>query len=311
MPSLHLDEAQMPQAEIAAFDVPALLLGGDVFWYIAEPPFGRHDRVHGELLDDRTGGWVFRETKRLWRIDLRQSRLQKPPRNHQRRTFQDRRQRRDLAFAFPFGLALVQPLDQPLGGRLGIGGIDALHFAGTLFLPQLCGTGVPIVDLARQARPHLALHLVDLGELAAPHFGQMVGYEAGDRIAKRSILDASRQPRRSNDVGNDRLLFSCDRPVIEVRRRAAIERCAVFKQMDELESLRDHAGLTGPHTPPIPDRMFEIDEEARFHALIGVVDKDAALGKERLEALQHNIDRRFKKGMTGREQFGLRLADDK
>ena len=41
-------------------------------------------------------------------------------RDDQSRTFEYRRQSRDLPLAVEFGLALVQPLYHALGGRLGI-----------------------------------------------------------------------------------------------------------------------------------------------------------------------------------------------
>jgi hypothetical protein len=67
-----------------------------------------------------------------------------------------------------------------------------LLFGRTLLLPQPRGVGVPIVDLARRTRPHLAVHFVDLGKFAALNLGQVVGDEASDRITKRATLDAGR-----------------------------------------------------------------------------------------------------------------------
>ena len=68
--------------------------------------------------------------------------------DHERRALQDRRQRRDLAFTLQFRLPLVQPLDQSLGGRFGVGGVDTLLLAGALLLAEPRRSGIPVVDLA-------------------------------------------------------------------------------------------------------------------------------------------------------------------
>jgi hypothetical protein len=52
---LDLDEAQMPGAGIAAFDVIALLLGRHIARLVAEHALRRHQRLHGDLLDHRSG----------------------------------------------------------------------------------------------------------------------------------------------------------------------------------------------------------------------------------------------------------------
>ena len=121
-------------------------------------------------------------------------------------------------------MALVQPLYHALGGRLGIDGVDPLLFAGSLFLAQAGSACIPIIDLAGQPGPHLALDLVDLSEPAPLHLGQVVRNEAGDGIGESVILNPLRQPRRGNHLGDSGTLLRLDRSAIEVRSRAAVYR---------------------------------------------------------------------------------------
>jgi hypothetical protein len=82
-------------------------------------------------------------------------------------------------------LALVQPLYHALRGCLGIGGVDPLLLAGSLFLVQSGSTCVPIINLARQSGPHLALDLVYLCEPAPLHLGQVVRPRVDIRSRRR------------------------------------------------------------------------------------------------------------------------------
>ena len=61
MPTLHLDEAQVAGARVAAFDVLALLLGRNIPRQVSQRPFRGHDRVHGGFLDQSPRDWVFAE----------------------------------------------------------------------------------------------------------------------------------------------------------------------------------------------------------------------------------------------------------
>ncbi len=56
--------------------------------------------------------------------------------------------------------------------------------------------------------------------------------------------------------------------------------------------------------------MFKIDQKARFSPLIGIIDQNAALAKQRLEPFNNNIGGRIKKWMTRCEQFRLGLPID-
>jgi hypothetical protein len=49
---------------------------------------------------------------------------------------------------------------------------------------------VPIIDLARETGPDFALDLVDFRESAPLNLGEVVRYEAGDRIGQSAILGA-------------------------------------------------------------------------------------------------------------------------
>ena len=77
----------------------------------------------------------------------------------------------------------MQPLYHALGGRLGIGGVDPLLLPRSLLLAQPGGARVPIIDLARETGPDFALDLVDFRESAPLHLGEVIRYEAGDRIS--------------------------------------------------------------------------------------------------------------------------------
>ena len=92
----------------------------------------------------------------------------------------------------------MQPLDETLGGRLGILGVDPLLLAGALLFAQPRGARIPIVDLAGEPRPDFALDLVDLGEPALLHLGEMLGHKGRDRVAERALLDLAGKPGRGN-----------------------------------------------------------------------------------------------------------------
>jgi hypothetical protein len=57
--------------------------------------------------------------------------------------------------------------------------------------------------------------------------------------------------------------------------------------------------------------MFEIDEKARFDVFVCFVDQHAPLHEEWLKPFEHDIDHRFEQGMTGRNEFGLRLTGER
>ena len=129
-------------------------------------------------------------------------------------------------------------------------GVDPLLLAGSLFFAQPGSARIPIIDLAGQPGPHLALDLVDLSEPAPLHLGQVVRNEAGDGVSQCAILDPLRQPRRGDYLGDRRTLLRLDRPAIEIRSRAAVDRAAVLFQVYELQPLRNHPRLAGPAARP-------------------------------------------------------------
>ena len=81
-------------------------------------------------------------------------------------------------------------------------------------------------------------------------------------------------------------------------------------QQDELQPLRDNARLAGFCRAAVADGVFEIEQQTRRRSGVGVVHQDRALTEQRLEPLKNHIDRGVEQRMTGREQFGLRLAGD-
>ncbi len=204
----------------------------------------------------------------------------------------------------------MQPLDEPLRGDFGVGSVDPLLLAGALLLAQPGGAGVPVVDLAGEARADFALDLVDLGQPARLDLGQMRGDQVGDGVAERALLDAAREPRRVDHVHDCRALLRRDRPIVEIRCGAAVRGRAVRLQVDELEALRDRPRLPGSRHAAVAHGVFEVDEHARVRAIVGIVDQHRALAEQGSEALQHHVDHGVQQRVAGRQQLRLRLADD-
>jgi hypothetical protein len=158
-------------------------------------------------------------------------------------------------------LAAVQPLDEAGRGRLRVLSVDPLLLARALFLAEPGGAGVPIVDLAIEARAHFALHFVDLGDAARANLVQVFGHERTHRIAQGLRLDIPRQPGRDDRVGDGEPLLWRDRAAIKIGCGAAIHRRAVFLQEQELKSLGNGARFAGAAGARIADRVFEIDQK--------------------------------------------------
>ena len=116
------------------------------------------------------------ERQRLDQV-LGRSSAQQSTGDDERCPFQHGRHGGNLPLAIQLALPLVHPFNQARRHRFGVLGIDALFFARALYLPQPGGAGVPIVDLARQPRPHLAFDLIDFGDPTRAHLGQMLRYE--------------------------------------------------------------------------------------------------------------------------------------
>ncbi len=114
----------------------------------------------------------------------------------------------------------------------------------------------------------------------------------------------------SSSVGHQRALLGGDRAAVEIGRGPAVDGRAVLAQQHELQPLRDDPRLARAGRPPVADRVLEVDQEARLGAAVGLVDQHAALPQQRLEPLEHDIDRGVEQRVPGRDELGLRLAGD-
>ena len=56
--------------------------------------------------------------------------------------------------------------------------------------------------------------------------------------------------------------------------------------------------------------MFEVDQQARRRAIVGIVDEHASLLQKRLKAFQHHVHRGIEQRVARRDEYGLRLPDD-
>lgn len=207
-------------------------------------------------------------------------------------------------------LAAVQPLDQALGGGLGVAGVDPLLLAGALLLAQPGGAGVPVVDLAGQPCADLALDLVDLGDAASAHLGEMGRDEMLDRVAQRLRFDALGEPGCVGQASDQGQLVRRRRPQVEIGGGAGVDRTGILGEAHELQPLRDGARLARARRAPVADGVLEIDQQMRCRARVGLVDQDRTLAQQGLEALEHEVDHGAEQGMAGRRQLGLGLAGD-
>jgi hypothetical protein len=101
-------------------------------------------------------------------------------------------------------------------------------------------------------------------------------------------------------------LIRLDRPIIEIRCGAPIEGTAVLFQVDELQPLRNDAGLPGTAGAPIADGVLEIHEQARFDFNVSLVDEHRTLREQELETFEYQVDDGIEQWMTRREKLRLR-----
>ncbi len=134
--------------------------------------------------------------------------------------------------------------------------------------------------------------------------------QVADAIVHGPLLDLATEPRRLDNILDQRAVFRGDGSIVEIGRRAAVHRGTVLGQEDELHTLGDYAGLTTARLPSVADTMFEIDEQPWLEAVVGIVHEDCALGQQRLEAFEDHIDQRIEKGMAGCDEFGLWRAGE-